>query len=72
MTTGYLFKDTRDERRPFVLFIDGLKTEEGGEPKTFEVKFASFEEMAQMILGIFWKRDAFNVEFGKPNHYEDA
>lgn len=72
MSTGYLFKDSRDEERPFVLFVDNLETEEEDEATSLEARFTDFEEVAETTLMLFRKLGGFNIEFGEPDHYEEA
>ena len=70
MSTGYLFKDSRDEETPFVLFMDGLEIEEEDEPTSLEARFTDFVQMAETTLKVFRELGGFNIEFGEPDHYE--
>ena len=69
---GYLFNDDRETDRPFVLFVDDLASEDGEEPRTVEVRFATLVEMAATVTEVQEQLGKFTLMFGEPRHFEMA
>ncbi len=68
-TTAYLFNDDREPGEPFVLFLDGLEAEEGDDPKTIGVRFATLTEMVATVTELQEELGGFPLVFGEPEHF---
>lgn len=76
-TTGYLFKDTRDEERPVVLFVDGLEPDDDDADDTtttLEVRFHSVWEIADVLKAMIEDDESslFPLELYEPDHFEEV
>lgn len=74
---GYLFQDEREERLPYVFFVEGL-TEEDDTPsdQTIEIRFDTLSGAIKTIALFYEEVETIETCLGEPEHFaakrEDA